>query len=204
MRNFIVMLVLVLALATGCNKKTAADAQPAFTADIRILTPFTQPPVQNGKLYMSKGRLRVELGPMADVYIVAQKRGWRMFPESKSYMNIGKAQVSTYLPPMTNGSPCPSFEQPSACRMVGRENIEGRPATKWELVNHHGAHVYLWMDDKLEIAVRWQIENVTYEVKGIRDGAVTDSMFELPSGYAALPSDMGRPDTGVNSSVPRF
>lgn len=75
--------------------------------------------------------------------------------------------------------------------MVGKENVGGRLATKWELVNQHGVHVYLWTDDKLEVAVRWHIENVTYDLTGIREGAVTDNMFELPPGYAK--SDMLNP-----------
>jgi hypothetical protein len=150
-----------------------------------MVTPFAKDtPTMDGKFYMSKGRLRVELGPMADVYIVEQKKGWRMFPESKQYFDIGEKQVSTYLPHMTNGSPCPDADLSLACKMVGKENIEGRAATKWELVNQHGERVYLWTDDKLKVAVRWHIENVTYDLKGIHERAIPGSMFELPPGYA--------------------
>jgi hypothetical protein len=70
--------------------------------------------------------------------------------------------------------------------MVGKENLEGRSATKWEVANQHGVRVYLWTDDKLEIAVKWVIENATYELKGIQEGAVPDSMFDLPAGYTPL------------------
>jgi hypothetical protein len=121
---------------------------------------------------------------MADVYIIEQKKGWRMFPEIKQYFDIEEKQVSTYLPHMTNGSPCPAAEIPSACKMVEKENIGGRSATKWEIVNQHGVHVYLWTDDKLEVAVRWHIENVTYDLSGIHEGSFPDSMFELPAGYS--------------------
>ena len=149
-----------------------------------MVTPFvTDMPTRDGKLYMSKGRLRVELGPVTDVYIVEQKKGWRMFPESKQYFDIGEKDVSTYLPHMTDGSPCPTAELPSACKMVGKETIEGRSATKWEGVNQHGVRVYLWTDDKLEVAVRWHIENVTYDLTGIHEGAFPDCTFELPPGY---------------------
>jgi hypothetical protein len=75
--------------------------------------------------------------------------------------------------------------------MVGKENIGGRSATKWELVNQHGVHIYLWTDDKAEVAVRWHIENVTYDLTGIHEVAVPDSMFELPLGY--VKSDMLNP-----------
>jgi hypothetical protein len=149
-----------------------------------MVTPsLTDRPTKDGKLYMSKGRLRVDLGPMTDVFIIEQKKGWRMFPESKLYFDIGAKQVSMYLPHMTKGSPCPTAELPSACKMAGRENIGGRSATEWELVNQHGVRVYLWTDDKLEVAVRWRIENATYDLTGIHEATVPDSMFEIPRGY---------------------
>ena len=141
MRNIVLLFVFPALLLSGCTKKSA-NSQSEFSADIRIIMPFaTEKPTTYGKLYMSKGRLRVELGPMAFVYIVEQKRGWQMFPESKQYFDIEEKQVSTFLPRLTNGSPCPASERPSECKMVGQENIDGRMATKWELVNQHGVHV---------------------------------------------------------------
>jgi hypothetical protein len=184
MRKVVLLLVFPALLLPGCYKKPV-NSQSEFSADIQMITPFaTERPTRDGKLYMSKGRLRVDLGSMVDVYIVEQKKGWRMFPELKQYFDIGEKQVSTYLPHMTNGSPCPASERPAECKMVGKENVGGRSATKWELVNQHGVHIYLWTDDKLEVAVRWHIENVTYDLTGIHEGAVPDDMFELPPGYA--------------------
>jgi hypothetical protein len=191
MRRFLLVLLFLAPVLGGCNRKSASS-QPALTGEIRVVTPFTQPSVQNGKLYMSKGRLRVDFGPTATVYIVSQKKGWQMFPALKQYLDIGEKQVSTYLPHLTNGSPCPNAEQPSGCKMVGKEKIEGRSATKWELVNQHGVRVYLWTDDELEVALRWQIENVTYELSGIHEGEVADKMFELPFGYTKAPEKWGQ------------
>lgn len=189
----LLLCVLPSLLLSGCNKKSA-NSQPEFLANIHIVAPFApESPTVDGKLYLSKGRLRVELGPMVDVYVVEQKKGWRMFPELKQYFDIGAKQVSTYLPAMTDGSPCPTSERP-ACKMVGKEILEGRSATKWELVNPHGERIYLWTDDQLGIAVRWHIENATYDATGIREGAVPDSMFELPAGYAK--SDTFNPASG--------
>jgi hypothetical protein len=184
MRELLLLLVLLAPLLSGCNGKSA-KSQPEFTADIHMITPFVADrQTMDGKLYMSKGRLRVEIGPMTDVYFTGQKRGWRMFPEIKQYFDIGEKQVRTYLPHMTDGSPCPAAELPSSCKMVGKEDMEGRSVTKWELVNQHGVHVYLWTDDKLEVAVRWHIENVTYDLTGIHEVPVPENMFELPTGYS--------------------
>jgi hypothetical protein len=191
MCKVILPFVLPVLLLLGCNNKPA-NAQSEFSADIKMVTPFApEKPATDGKLYMSKGRLRVDLGPMVDIYIVEQKKGWRMFPELKQYFDIGEKQVSTYLPSMSNGSPCPASERPLECKMVGKEDIGGRSATKWELVNQHGVHIYLWTDDKVQIAVRWHIENTTYDLTGIHEGAVPNSMFELPPGY--VKSDMLNP-----------
>jgi len=130
---------------------------------------------------------------MSDIYSVEQKKGWRVFTSLKQYSNIGEKQVSTYLPHMTNGSPCPNAELPSACEMVGKENVDERAATKWELTNQHGEHVYLWTDDRFEIAVRWQIENVTYELKHIHESGMPDSMLEVPAGHThSAAFDFGR------------
>lgn len=178
--------IVALLLLASCTRKSATS-ESQFSADIRILTPFTQPSTQNGKLYISNGRLRVDLGSMVIVYRAASKTGWEMFPRLKQYLNIGEKQVSTFLPTMTNGSPCPSAQNPSRCKFVSKDSIEGRTASKWELINQHGERVYLWTDDALKVAVKWQIENVTYQVTGIHEGEVSDDLFDLPDGYTKAP-----------------
>src|ERR1700747_2850872 len=107
------LLALIAVLTTACNKKSSAQGS-GFTANVRIVTPFAG--TLNGKLYLSKRRLRVDLGQMSDVYDANQEKGWRILTDSKQYMNIGWKDVSTYMPPMTNGSPCSRSEQPSACK----------------------------------------------------------------------------------------
>ena len=183
MRKLVHLFVVPVLLLTGCNKRPGTS--PAeFEGDIHMITPFvTDKPITEGKLYLSKGRLRVDLGPMVEVYTVEKKKGWRMFPELREYGDIGAQQVSTFLLPMTNGSPCPGAEFPAACKMAGKERIDGRPATKWELVNQHGERIYLWTDDRFEVPVRWYIENVRYYLTGIHEVSVPDSMFDLPPGY---------------------
>ena len=124
---------------------------------------------------------------MVTVYIASQQKGWQLFPEAKLYLDIGEKQVSTFLPRLTNGSPCPNTQHPADCKMLVKESMGGRQATKWLLINQHGEPVYVWTDNELGIALRWEIENVTYEVSGIHETTVSDSMFELPSGYTPAP-----------------
>jgi len=177
------LLTLVVIVTTACHRKSSVQGS-GFTANVRIVTPSAG--TVNGKLYLSKRRLRVDLGPISEVFDANQGKGWRTLEDSKQYINIGWKDVSTYMPPMTNGSPCSRAEQPSACKMIGREMIDGRPTTKWELWNQHGDHFYLQTDDEAEIAVRWQVQNVTYQATDVRAAAVPESLFDLPSDYTRI------------------
>ena len=152
---------------------------------------------EEGRLYLDDGKLRVESGGITVVYIAKRGSGWQLFPKSKSYLNIGEPQVSTYLPHLTNGSPCNTAEHPSQCRIIGKEKTLERPATKWELVTQEGTcTAHLWTDDELHLALRWEIENslgtATYELKNIRNVSVAESMFQLPEGFAPAPGSSAR------------
>ena len=193
MRMLTAFVVLLAFVTTGCNRKSTD--QNGFTANVHVATPFAGN--KNGKLYLKKEHLRVDLGPMTDVYDISQKKGWRMFPDSKQYMNIGWKDVSTYLPTMVDGSPCLNADQPSACKMVNRQVVDGRSTTKWQTLNQRGEQVYLWTDDQLGIAVRWQIENVTYEATDIRGADIADTFFVLPSSYTEL-SQQSSPAPGIS------
>lgn len=178
MRKMGILLILLLVL--GCHRKSD-DSRAQFAADVRMESPFAGP--LSGKLYVSKGRIRAEMGPIVDVYDTNQKRGWRILIQEKVYTKVPERDVLTYIPGLLSGSPCATVEVPSGCKMVGKGEIQGRAATRWELVNRRGVRVSLWTDDKLHIALLWHIENVTYEATNIQERAVPESMFELPTGY---------------------
>jgi hypothetical protein len=55
---------------------------------------------------------------------------------------------------MKNGSLCPHAQVPSACKLVGHQELDGRMANKWDVRNPHGFHVYFWTDEKLGITLR--------------------------------------------------
>ena len=101
----------------------------------------------------------------------------------KVYQELGNKDLSTYAPLMTNGSLCPNTEAPSACKLLGKEEINGRMARKWDVWNPKGFHVYYWTDDTLEITLRCSIGETRYEVKNLRQADVWDALFEVPAGY---------------------
>ena len=74
----------------------------------------------------------------------------------------------------------------SACKLVGKEEIDGRTANKWDVWNPRRFHVYFWTDEKLEIRLRCEIGDATYQVKNLRENPIADTMFKLPAGYERL------------------
>lgn len=180
MRTIACVLLCACLLTISC-KGQAVDPKGGFTADIHIKTPFAGN--IDGKIYLKNDHLRVDAGEVM-VFDVAQGNGSAFFPENKQYWDIGWKDISTFLPHRKNGSPCAYSDNPTSCKADGKERIEGLSATKWQLVNKVGRQVYLWSDDETGIALRWQIETVTYTVDNIKTEKLPDTLFELPADYA--------------------
>jgi hypothetical protein len=179
-KNIIWPLCLVLVLA--CNR-TDANAKGSFTADAVMDGGFRGSPRLTGKLYVRDRHVRIDWGVFADVFDLGQRKGWRIQSATHTYADLADKDLSTYAPEMTEGSICPSANLPSACKLVGKEEINGRTANKWDVLNPHGFHVYFWTDDKLEVALRCDIGAPVYNVTNLRETAVDKTVFELPSGY---------------------
>lgn len=179
-RNILSASLLLLMLA--CNR-TGTNSKGSFTADAVMDGGFPGSPRLTGKLYLSDHRLRVEWGPFADVFDLTQRKGWRIMPGTHTYIDLADKDLSTYAPEMTNGSICPHANLPSDCKLVSKEEMNGRMARKWDLLNPLGIHVYFWTDDTLEIALRCDIGKAVYDVTNLREAPVERAVFELPSGY---------------------
>ena len=66
---------------------------------------------------------------------------------------------------------------------MGKEEMNGRMANKWDVLNQHGFHVYYWTDEKLDITLRCDIGKPVYNVTNLREAPVNEAFFELPAGY---------------------
>jgi hypothetical protein len=181
-RNAIWPLFLLLALA--CNR-TGADAKGSFTANAAMSGGFPGSPRLTGKLYLSDGHLRVDWGTFVDVFDLRQRKGWRILPDH-TYQDLADKDLSTYAPEMTNGSICPHANLPSACKLADKEEMNGRMANKWDVLNPRGFHIYFWTDEKLQIALRCDIGEPVYNVTNFREEPVDRAVFELPAGYKRI------------------
>jgi hypothetical protein len=173
---------LFLVFALACNR-TGADAKATFTADAVMDGGFPGSPRLTGELYVRDRQVRIDWGPFADVFDLGARKGWRIQAERHAYADLKDKDLSTYAPEMTDGSICPHANLPSACKLVGKEEMNGRMANKWDVLNPRGFHVYFWTDDKLEIALRCDIGATVYNVTNLREATVDKTVFELPSEY---------------------
>jgi hypothetical protein len=182
-RYFLAVFIATLVLNVGCHRGNVTS----FTADISTATTVPGIPSLSGKLYLRDDHLRVDWGFFADVFDLKQRKGWRVFADKHGYQELASQELSTYAPEMTNGSPCPHAQVPTACELVDTEAINGRSAKKWDVYNPKGFHVYFWTDTALGITLRMAIgDAASYEAKDLRRVSVPDSMFELPAGYEKL------------------
>ena len=177
-------LALILLLTLACTR-TGSDARGSFTGDAVMNAGVPGAPRLTGKLYLSDGRVRVDWGVFADVFDLGLRKGWRILPQHE-YMDLADKDLSTYAPEMTNGSICPHANLPSACKLVGKEQMNGRMASKWDVLNPRGFHVYFWTDDKLKIALRCDIGEPVYNVTNLREASVDKTVFDLPTGYKRI------------------
>jgi len=172
----------ILLLLAGRNRNNI-HADDSVTADVTTDASVALGTKHSGKLYLSNGRLRIDWGKFADVFDLAKRTGWRVPASSKVYVNLADKDLSTYAPQITNGSLCLYAQVPSMCRLVGREEVNGRVANKWDIWDPRGFHVYLWTDATLPITLRSDIGETRYEVKNLRKATLNSSMFEFPAGY---------------------
>lgn len=176
--------ILILLSGLACTRN-GTDAKSSFTADAVMNGGFPGAPRLTGKLYLSDGHVRIDWGVFADVFDLSQRKGWRILPQH-AYQDLGDKDLTTYAPEMTNGSICPHANLPSACKLAGKEEMNGRMASKWDVLNPRGFHVYFWTDDKLQIALRCDIGEPVYNVTNLREASVDKTLFELPAGYQRI------------------
>jgi hypothetical protein len=177
----IVLSAIILAIVVTLSCR---DRSPSYIADIKAGMPSGGLPQASGKLYLNSSHVRLDWGLFADVFDLKDRTGWRILSDTKTYQELCSKDLSTSVPEMTGGSLCPHAQLPSECKLVGAENVGGRTVKKWDLYNPKGFHVYYWIDEKLGITMRMAFaDDTTYQVTNLRQDFISDSLFELPSGY---------------------
>jgi hypothetical protein len=97
--------------------------------------------VTSGKMFVGDGRTRMEMSQQGQevIRINDQNRHmeWILFPDQQSYLERGAppgAEAAAAAPKQLSAEADPCAAMPGVtCRRVGVEDVNGRPAVKWEM-----------------------------------------------------------------------
>nr|VFJ70362.1 MAG: hypothetical protein BECKFM1743A_GA0114220_105443 [Candidatus Kentron sp. FM]VFJ72583.1 MAG: hypothetical protein BECKFM1743C_GA0114222_106602 [Candidatus Kentron sp. FM]VFK20907.1 MAG: hypothetical protein BECKFM1743B_GA0114221_107412 [Candidatus Kentron sp. FM] len=180
-----------------------------FSADTVQQIP-NQDPVP-GKLYVSKGKIRMEIGAGDEHRIIifdsTAKKTLHLNPARKEYMEVqwptgksDRSHASTRQP--LPGDPNHLCTSPQLeCTMLGKgEKIGDRTTEKWEIVRKiqmdgqkpRTMRFLVWVDRKLGANVReeryldGEIQGSS-EFRDIKEGVQPETLFQVPTNYQRVP-----------------
>lgn len=203
----------MLVVVTGCSKKSVTTtgedgkgedtakvsrgdklpsgmpANLSFTADLVDVKGAVR---STGKTYVKGDKSRTEItgGDKKSVTIVRgdKKLAWYIDPEKKMYMEMPMGDQQAMIGPEAEKM----LEELGERKLVGEETVNGHPCDKYEFVYHDknmGKQTH-WMSKKLGVMVKLEHHNPNYpmsmELRNISEKNVSDSLFELPSGYTKM------------------
>jgi len=160
------------------------------------------------RIYVSKGKMRVEeKNARASAVIIdfdAQKMDVLM-SERNMYMEIpagrGPGQRwNQFFRPADVENACADWEKMAThrggeCHKVGADTVNGRNTIKYAATSDEGKHSTIWLDPKIDFPIKWEDDKGGGELQNIKDGALSPSLFEVPSGWQKmqLPPGMAMP-----------
>lgn len=182
-------LFIVLAWWLGAGWAQAAE----FSAVIinRLESRETQ-----GKIYMKGEKMRREFAAGEEVGITIvrpdKKVMWMLMPGQKTVMEMPFSKAS--LEKMMGMSK----EQQAEMKLLGPETVNGYETEKYETtVKGDGKprKHFMWVSKKLGVPIKMTSPDGSFfmEYRDIKEGAVPDSVFEIPPGYQKMTMPPGMP-----------
>ena len=184
-----------------CLSSAAATAAPemkSFSADA-----ISQARGERfeGKIYATKDKVRMEMAGAVTITRSDKNVMWMLMPADKIYMEQPFDPMNAMA---TGADESKAVEK----KPLGQEAVSGRQADKFLVTyEYNGARtsVYEWDDPALKMPVKVADVNGdwSFEYRNISTAPISDSVFEIPSGYRKLlmpsmPSgfemNMGSPD----------
>ncbi len=184
---------LVAVCGFGLVSQATAATLPApsveYSAD-RVME--TSSGTFTGKVFATKDKERAEMsmGGMQSVMILRrdQQIGWMLMPMQKMYMTMDFAKAQQ----QSGATPNDQVE----ITEVGAEKVEGFSTRKYKMLMKDGSGGgFIWITEQ-GIAVKMDMlsksgaekSRMTVTLKNLKIGAQDAQLFELPSGYTAMPS----------------
>jgi hypothetical protein len=152
-------LILLLPMSTAV---IAGQGQIEFSAVIEQSMPQQEP--RESKIYIGDGRMRTDITvngkTMIQIVDMKQQTAYMLDPAGQSYM-VRKAGPGEVMPggasvAAKDANPCAGMQN-LGCTRLGVEDVNGRPAEKWEMVNTspgQSGKMIIWLDQERHIPVR--------------------------------------------------
>ncbi len=157
----------VLAALVGGAAQAGGD-QVQFSAEMVRHGPDGK--TATGRMYVGDGRTRMEMSQQGrDVVRISdgvRRMEWILFPADKTYLERSappapKGATPPDAPPSAEANPCAGMPEVT-CRRVGVEDVNGRPAVKWEMsMTHQGQTLtgIQWLDQERAMPLKHQMPN---------------------------------------------
>lgn len=153
-----------------------------FSADT-IMT--TKQGKMNGKMYFKENKSRMEMQQGKEEMImiarIDKKVAWNIMPKQKMYMEMP-------LDMKDRPKVDEKVEGEIDRKHIGNETIDGHPAKKYLVTYKSGANkeqMHQWLATDINFPVKSASVDGSWiqEFRNIKMGGISDSLFELPSGY---------------------
>jgi hypothetical protein len=199
-------LVLASTLVTLLLFVGSGNAQSGFTADVVDLGRKGTP--VEARIYFTAERMRIEPQNMTPrtappiIFIGYLKTGtwFAILPTQHVYAEVPPQQEwlnYTYFQSEDQDNGCKGWDKMSqrhsaSCRKVGDENLNGRPAVKYEgRCSVKGPPCHIWIDPSLRFLVKWENGPKGSELRNIQVGAPVVSLFDIPKGFTKVKATSG-------------
>jgi hypothetical protein len=184
-----------------------ALAQDDFSADLYNTKSGNDMTIQ-AKLYITKDKMRVEpQGEQAGHGLVIMNFATAttdvLMPERKMYMEMNQAQSPmrrsySFFRPGDVDNACGDWQKMATrpggtCKKIASETVNGRKTVHYQGTSADGATGDVWIDSDLRFPVKWQDKGNAGELRNIKVGSQSSSLFEIPSDYQKMQMPMGMP-----------
>ncbi len=164
-----------------------------FSADF-IIQERVEKQIVKGKIFMKGDKMRHEITmkERTQITIVRPDKSvvWVVYPEEKMYMEMpyeaGDEKFKEWTP-----------DKEKTAKYLGKEYVSGLLCKKYQLIEN-GEKTYFWISEEFPFPVKIEHKNGVMEYKNVKEGHVSNSLFEIPHGYKkmsmpAMPEGMNFP-----------
>ena len=171
------LIIFVIGLFDFSNYAFAKE----FSADF-IMQEKVEKQIVKGKIFMKGDKMRHEITMEGrkQIMIVRPDKNvvWMVYSEEKMYMEMPYQAGDEKFKEWTS-------DNEKRAKYLGKEYVSGLLCKKYQLIEN-GEKTYFWISEKFLFPVKVKHKEGVMEYKNIKEGRVSNSLFEIPHGYKKM------------------